>query len=186
MGYSFNKLTNNIVPKGTYKAVIREVSFKTSASGETRNDLVVRLSITEGTYDKKNLMDTIYEKAFSFRLKPLLVACNVDLNREFTTTKELYEYGIKNIQGKTVMIEVGVRTYNGQEYNEIKNYMKLPASTVGVEDVLKEFDTAAPETLSDSKPVNTVNVSKTEVESEPVEEPSISTDVDISDEDLPF
>ena len=34
MGYSFNKLTNNIVPKGTYKAVIREVSFKTSASGK--------------------------------------------------------------------------------------------------------------------------------------------------------
>ena len=41
MGYSFNKLTNNIVPAGTYKAVIREVSFKTSASGETKNDLVV-------------------------------------------------------------------------------------------------------------------------------------------------
>ena len=65
MGYSFNKLTNNIVPAGTYKAVIREVSFKTSASGETKNDLVVRLSIVEGTYDKKNLMDTIYEKAFT-------------------------------------------------------------------------------------------------------------------------
>ena len=84
------------------------------------------------------------------------------------------------------MIEVGVRTYNGQEYNEIKNYMKLPASTVGVEDVLKEFDTTAPETLSDSKPVNAVNISETEALSEPIEEPSISTDIDISDEDLPF
>ena len=84
------------------------------------------------------------------------------------------------------MIEVGVRTYNGQEYNEIKNYMKLPASTGGVEDVLKEFDTTAPETISDSKPINTVNISETEVLSEPIEEPSISTDIDISDEDLPF
>ena len=50
----------------------------------------------------------------------------------------------------------------------------------------KEFDTAAPETFSDSKPINAVNVSETEILSEPIEEPSISTDIDISDEDLPF
>ena len=175
MSFSFNKICSNVIPEGTYKAIITDVSFKTSSTGESSNDLVIRLTIAEGAYAKKTLMDTIYEKAFSFRLKPFLTACGVDMNREFATAKELYEYGIKSAKGKTVLVEIIVKPYMGTDYNNVKSYSALPGSTTSLDDVMKEFDTPM-ESLTEKPTIGDIpDLSEMEA---PVAE--------VSDDDLPF
>lgn len=138
--FSFNKICSNVIPAGTYKAEITEIKFKTSSTGESLNDLQVKYTILEGAYAKRILAETISEKAFSFKLKPFLTACQIDMNREFNTAKELYEYGIRAAKGKIINIDVVVKPYNGVDYNNVNNYSPLPSSTTSVEDVMAEFD----------------------------------------------
>ena len=173
--FSFNKICSNVIPEGTYKAQITEVNFKTSSTGESSNDLVVRLTIVDGAYAKKVLVDTIYEKAFSFRLKPFLTACGVDMNREFATAKELYEYGIKSAKGKMVLVEVIVKPYNGTDYNNVKSYASLPGSTTSLDDVMEEFNTPM-ESLTEKPTLGDIpDLSAMEA---PI--------VEVTDDDLPF
>lgn len=139
MAFSFNKLCSNVIPEGVYKAQITDIKFKTSATGETSNDLQIHLTIVEGVFAKKVIIDTIYEKAFSFRLKPFLTACGVDMHKEFASAKELYEYGIRAAKGKTVLVTVIVKPYNGVDYNNVKDYAMLPGSTTSIDDVMMEF-----------------------------------------------
>ena len=139
MSYSFSKVCSNVLPAGIYKAQISDVRFKSSSDGSTQYNMEVRYVISEGPYAKRTVVDTIYEKAFSFRLKPFLTAIGIDMAREFETAKELYNYGICESKDKFVMIEVGVRTYNGNEYNEIRTWAPVASSTTTADEVLKEF-----------------------------------------------
>lgn len=141
MGYSFDKVCRNTLPKGTYKLQITDIDFKTSGTKDTGHDMVIRLTVVEGTMAKKTLVDTIYENAFGFRLKPFLKAAGVDTSREFASAVELYNYGIKEAKGKIVMAEIDTRTYNGNEYNNIKSYAPVAGSTTSVDDVIAEFAT---------------------------------------------
>lgn len=173
MGFSFNKVCSNVVPKGTYKAQITDIKFKTSSSSETSYDMEVRYAISEGTYAKRTLVDFISEKAFSFRLKPFLTAIGADLNREFSSIKELYEYGISTAKNKFVMIEVGTRTYNGNEYNNIVTWAPLPGSSTSIDDVLNEFE-SSPE-LTPEKPTVA-----------DIPDISIEPTIEVQDDDMPF
>ena len=177
MAFSFDKVCTNVIPKGTYKAQIADVTFKTSATGETSNDMVVRYLITEGEYAKRTVIDTIYEKAFSFRLKPFLKAAGVDTAREFDTARELYNYGVREAKGKNVMITVGTREYNGNIYNQIDSVAPMPSSTTSAEDVMKEFD-MSPEVMP-SKP------KVTDLEDIAIPDSVVPT-AEINDDDLPF
>ena len=141
MGFSFNRICSNVIPAGTYKVQITDVKFKTSATGAASNDIQVHYAIVEGAYAKRTFIDTLYEKAFSFRLKPFLKACGIDMAREFDTARELYEYGIREAKGKVIMVELGTRTYNGNEYNDVKSFAPLPGSTTSAEDVAAVFGT---------------------------------------------
>lgn len=174
--FSFNKVCSNVIPKGTYKAQITDIKFKSSSTSDTSYNMEVRYAIAEGEFAKRTLIDNISEKAFSFRLKPFLTAVGADLNREFDSAKELYEYGITAAKGKFVMVEVGTRTYNGNEYNNITNWAPLPGSATSVEDVLNEFK-SSPE-LTPEKPTiaDIPDLSVDDVE--PV--------ADVADDDLPF
>ena len=140
MGVNFNQLCSNVLPVGTYKVQITDIKFKTSGTGVTSNDMVVTYQVVDGPHVKKTIKDTIYEKAFSFRLKPFLQAVGVDTAREFNTTQELYAYGIKEAKGKILMIDVTVRKYNGSDYNDIKSFKPLPGSTTTTNEVLDAFD----------------------------------------------
>lgn len=173
MGFSFNKVCSNVVPKGTYKAQITDIKFKTSSSSETSYDMEVRYAISEGAYAKRTLVDFMSEKAFSFRLKPFLTAIGADLNREFSSIKELYEYGISTAKNKFVMIEVGTRTYNGNEYNNIVTWAPLPGSSTSIDDVLNEFD-SSPE-LTPEKPTVA-----------DIPDISIEPTIEVQDDDMPF
>lgn len=175
MSFSFNKLCSNTIPEGRYKAQVTDVKFKTSSTGETSNDLQVHLTITEGMYAKKVIVDTIFEKVFSWRLKPFLMACGIDMNREFASARELYEYGIKAAKGKIVLVDIIVKPYNGAEYNNVKDYAALPGSTTSVDDVMAEFEV----------PVNAVT-SKPTVADIPDLAEMESPIADISDDDCPF
>lgn len=139
MGFSFNKVCSNVIPVGTYKAQIADIKFKTSGTVAESYDMQVTYTIIEGPYAKKNVIDTIYEKAFSFRLMPFLKACDVDVAKEFTTAKELYNYGIKEAKGKVVMLELTTREYNGQLYNNVKGWAHIPGSSTTESEVLKAF-----------------------------------------------
>lgn len=176
MGFSFNKVCSNTIPKGTYKAQVTDIKFKTSSSSETSYDMEVKYTISDGPYAKRVINDFMSEKAFSFRLKPFLTAIGADLNREFDSAKELYEYGITTAKGKFVMIEVGTRTYNGNEYNNIVTWAPLPGSSTTVEDVLSEFS-SSPE-LTPDKPTIADIPDLGSDDAEPVAE--------VSDDDLPF
>lgn len=149
---SFNEICSNLIPAGKVKAQVTDLKFKTSATGEASNDIIVTYTIAEGPHAKKVLTETLYEKAASFRLKPFLVACKVDMNRQFATKEELYQFGLKEAKGKIIMIEIGIKTYNGKEYNEIKDFSPLPDSTTTADDALKEFD-AVPEVKAEGASV---------------------------------
>lgn len=139
MGFSFNKVCSNVIPVGTYKAQIADIKFKTSGTATESYDMQVTYTIIEGPYAKRNVIDTIYEKAFSFRLMPFLKACDVDVAKEFTTATELYNYGIKEAKGKILMLELTTREYNGQLYNNVKGWAHIPGSTTSEAEVLKAF-----------------------------------------------
>jgi hypothetical protein len=175
MAFSFNRICSNTIPEGRYKAQVTDVKFKTSSTGEASNDLQIHLTITEGAYAKKVIVDTILEKVFSWRLKPFLMACGIDMNKEFSSARELYEYGIRSAKGKTVLVDIVVKPYNGVDYNNVKDYAALPGSTTSVDDVMAEFDT--PVGAMPSKPTVADVPDLSEMES-PI--------ADISDEDIPF
>ena len=139
MGYSFNKICSSVIPAGTYECQISDIKFKTNPDGSMSNNMEVHYIITKGTYAKRTLIDTIYEKAFSFRLKPFLKAVGVDMAREFSSAKELYDYGIREAKGKTLILEVSTRTYNGNEYNDVKSFSALPSSSTSADEVLNAF-----------------------------------------------
>ena len=155
MSFSFNKICSNTIPEGKYKVQVTDVKFKTSSTGASSNDLVVHLTIVDGECAKRVVQDTILEKTFSWRLKPFLTACGIDMNREFTSARELYEYGIKSAKGKIILADIIIKPYNGQEYNNIKDYAPLPGSTTSVEDVMAEFDTPM-STVSDKPTVDEI------------------------------
>lgn len=175
--FTFNKVCSNTIPKGTYKAQITDIKFKTSSSSETSYDMEVRYTIAEGSFAKRVVTDFMSEKAFSFRLKPFLTAVGADLNREFDSMKELYEYGITTAKGKFVMVEIGTRTYNGNEYNNIITWAPLPGSSTSVDDVLNEFNTS-PELTPDKPTVTDIpNFSMDD---------SVEPAAEVSEDDLPF
>jgi hypothetical protein len=181
MAFNFNKLCSNVIPVGKYKVQVTDIKFKANSMGESSKDIVVNYTIVDGPAAKRTLMDTIYEKSFSFRLKPFLTACKVDLNREFTTAEELYKYGFAAAKNKIILMDITVRTYNGKEYNNVDNWYPLPDSSTSSEDVLKDFGVDAT--------MKAEEVKKTMVEDlvEPTLEMPELPDTDVfSDDDIIF
>lgn len=174
--FSFNKVCSNTIPKGTYKAQITDIKFKTASSAETSYDMEVRYTIAEGTFAKRTVTDFMSEKAFSFRLKPFLTAIGADLSREFDSMRELYEYGISTAKGKFVMVEIGTRVYNGNEYNNIVSWAPLPGSATSVEDVLDEFK-SSPNLTPDKPTISDISDIPNDI-AEPMAE--------VTDDDMPF
>lgn len=178
MGFSFKKVCSNVIPVSTYKAQITEIKFKESGDKSTQYNMEVHYSISDGPYAKRTVVDTIYEKAFAFRLKPFLTAIGADLNREFETAKELYDYGIRQAKGKFVMLEVGIRTYNGNEYNEVKGWAPIPSSSTTAEDVMAEFDVNPAEMLPKTPRLMDIPELSNDEDFTPI--------ADVDDVDLPF
>lgn len=176
MAYSFDKLCSNLIPQGKYKVQVTDLSFRTKPTGEASRDIGVKYTILEGKCAKRVLLDTIFEKTFSFRLKPFLVACGVDTGKEFVTQDELYEYAMKAAKGKNIMIDVVIKVYNGKEYNNISNFYPLPGSTVKADDVVKAMN-VNPEVKAEAPKAD-----KPAAAPAPEAEPN----VDVVDDDLPF
>jgi len=180
MSVSFKTLCSNLIPVGKYKAQVTDMKF---AAGGSKS-ILVTLTIVEGPYAKRVHIETIPEKAYSFRLMPVLKACKVDVDREFATAEELYKFGFASAKGKTVVIDMGIRTYNGQEYNNITDFSPLPDSTVSADEVAASFG-ENPEVKGNSLdgmveeeitvPANTAPAA---------EEPEL--DIDLSDMETPF
>lgn len=179
MSFSFKTLCSNLIPVGKYKAQVTDMKF---AAGGSRN-ILVTFTIAEGPYAKRTHIETISEKAYAFRLLPILKACKVDVDREFGTSEELYKYGFAAAKGKTIMIDVGTRTYNGQEYNNITDCSPLADSTVSAEDVLESFG-EVPEVKGKALEDVVKADTGTDAPSAPTKEPEL--DIDLSDMELPF
>lgn len=136
--YSFKNLCTNVVPKGTYKATIEKMEFVPSAKDPSIYNAKVTCRISEGTQAKRTVLDTI-STAFPTKLQSFLKSAGVDMNKEFATMQEMYNYGIKAGVGKSVMIDVSIRKYNGNDYNQIDDYKPLPGSTTSAADVAAAF-----------------------------------------------
>lgn len=181
---NFDKLCSNLIPDGRVKAQVTDVKFKVNALGESSSDMVVTYTIVDGPYAKRVITDTIYEKAFSFRLKPFLVACKVDTAREFETKEELYKFGLAAAKGQILYLDLGHRTYGGKDYQEVKDFIPLEDSTTSAEDVLASFGTSA-EAKGDS--ITEPAVEAPADEGTPLSnEPELDVDIDLKDDDLPF
>jgi hypothetical protein len=139
MAFSFKNLTSNVLPAGIYQVVLDDIKFKTSSSGESTQNLVCVFKVAKGPHAGRTLVHTIYEKAFSFRLGGFLRAAEVDMNKEFTTVQELYEYGIKAAKGKQLNIEVTIRPYNGVDYNDVAKFMPMTTSSTSAKDIADAF-----------------------------------------------
>lgn len=179
---SFKTLCSNLIPVGKYKAQVTDIKF---AAGGSKN-ILVTLTIAEGPYAKRVHLENIPEKAYSFRLMPFLKACKVDVNREFATAEELFKFGFASAKGKTIVIDMAIRTYNGQEYNNISDFAPLPDSTVSAGEVTEAFgkdpkvtgisldgmvEEAIPGVEEEPKPTTPAG--------ENPEEPSLDVDLDI-------
>lgn len=181
MSYSFKTLCSNLIPVGKYKAIVTDMKF---AAGGSKN-IMVTLTIAEGPYAKRVHIENIPEKAYSFRLMPVLKACKVDVEREFATAEELYKFGFAAAKGKTIMIDMGIRTYNGQEYNNVTDFAPLADSTVSSAEVSEAFG-KDPEVKGVSLE-GLVEEEHNETLQEPApnsEEPNL--DVDLGDLESPF
>lgn len=181
MSYSFKTVLSNLIPAGKYKAQVTDMKF---AAGGSKN-IMVTLTIVEGPYAKRVHIENIPEKAYSFRLMPVLKACKVDVEREFATAEELYKFGFASAKGKIIMIDMGVRTYNGTEYNNVTDFSPLPDSTVSIDDVAESFG-ETPEVKGaslDGMVKETTNIPDLEAA---VESTEPELDVDLSDIDSPF
>ena len=184
MAFSFNKYCSDVLPAGKYQAVVTAAKFRTGADGSASKDIAVTYTIAEGPHAKRVISDTIFEKAHSFRLRPFLTACKVDTNREFGSMEEMFQYGLKEVVGKTVIIDVTTRTYNGREYNNVDSWSPIAGSTTSVDDVIKDFGTS-PEMKADTAAADDAASKPAPVGiSEAPKEPKL--DLDVVDDDLPF
>lgn len=174
--YSLNDLCSNLIPSGRVKAQVTDIKFKAGATGEASNDIVVNWTIVEGPAAKRTLVETFYEKAASFKLKPFLTACKVDMTRQFATKEEVYNFALKEAKGKIVMIDVNIKTYNGKEYNEITGYTPLPDSKTTADEALEEFD-IAPEAKTET-PVEAAVATPAATDEMP--------ELDVIDDESPF
>lgn len=177
MSVSFKSLCSNLVPLGTYKAQVTDLKF---AAGGSKN-ILATVTILEGPYAKRVHTETISEKAYSFKLLPLLKACKVDVDREFATAEELCKFGFASAKGKIIMIKMDIRTYNGTDYNNITEFSPLPDSTVSADEVAASFG-AAPEVKAPS--IGDVVEEETVTPAGEAEEPSL--DINLDDIDNPF
>ena len=137
MSFSFKNVCSNLIPVGKYKAQVTDIKF---AAGGSKN-ILVTLTIAEGPYAKRVHIENIPEKAYSFRLMPFLKACKVDIDREFATAEELYKFGFASAKGKIIVIDMGIRTYNGQDYNNVTDFSPIADSTVSADAVTEAFGT---------------------------------------------
>ena len=141
MAFSFKKLLVTLIPNGTYKATVSKMEFVQSTTNPANYNCKVTLTIAEGTYAKRTILDTI-STAYSSKLSKFLTATGVDMNKEYDSMEELYKAGIKAAKDKEVMIKVSSKSYQGNDYNQIDEYNPIPGSTTSAADVLKEFGTA--------------------------------------------
>lgn len=179
MGYSFKTLCSNLIPAGEYKAIITDLKYALAGTATQ-----VTLTIAEGPYAKRVHIETINEKAYSFRLMPLLNAAKVDVSREFGTKEELFKFGFANAKGQTIVIEMGTRTYNGQEYNNVVTFKPVAGSTTSFEDVTLSFD-EAPQVKGNSLDGMVTEETTSEVrDTKDSDEPVL--DIDLDDIEKPF
>lgn len=176
MSYSFKNVCSNLIPVSKYKAQVTDMKF---AAGGSKNVLVT-LTIAEGPYAKRVHIENIPEKAYSFRLMPLLKACKVDVDREFATAEELFKFGFASAKGKTIIIDMGIRTYNGQEYNNVSDFSPLPDSTVSEGMVAEAFGKDPKVTGIDISGMveEETNIPES-LPAEDASEPSLDVDLDI-------
>ena len=90
----------------------------------------------------------------------------------------MFKFGLKEAKGKIVTIDIGIRPYNGKEYNQVTNVYPIAGSTVTAEDVAADF--------GDIPDLGGVSTSTAGFEAVKADEPSLDIDLNISDEDLPF
>lgn len=176
MPFCFKNICSNLLPAGTYKVIIESVDFRTGIGGAKTKDLQIRGVISGGTCDRRSFSDIINEKAFNFRLQPFVTAIGMDMSREFTTETEMFTYLFKQAKGKVVMATVEIKTYNGKEYNNVKDYTSLPSSTVSAKDVVDDFDIPVESTL---------NTPASKIDPATNDFPTVSATED-TDEDIPF
>ena len=181
MSYSFKTVLSNLIPAGKYKAQVTDMKF---AAGGSKN-IMVTLTILEGPYAKRVHIENIPEKAYSFRLMPILKACKVDVDREFATAEELYKFGFASAKGKTIMIDMGIRTYNGTEYNNVTDFSPLPDSTVSIEEVAESFGETPEVKGASLDGMVKESITGPGLEA-PVESAEPELDVDLSDIESPF
>lgn len=183
MAHSFDKLCSNLIPTGKYKVQVTDAKFRTNSLGECSKDMVINYTILEGPYAKRTLMDAIYEKTFSFRLKPFLTACKIDTAREFATADEMFKFGLTSAKSKIIMIDVGIRTYNGKEYNQVTNWYPIAGSTTTAAEVLNTFNEEP-----SIKGVSIEDAAEEVVIGVPLQtkEPELDIDLSINEDDLPF
>lgn len=139
-GFSFKKFGNTNWKPGKYKARITDVKKKTSGTVTDEFDIGVVYTVVEGPMTGKVLHDTIYSKAFGFRLSPFMQAAGLDINREFKTADELIAYGIKEAKDRILFIDLENKEYNGKTYTNIKTWESIPTSISTAEEVMAEFD----------------------------------------------
>lgn len=109
------------IPIGVYEAVIKDCEFKFAKnSGAPMWSL--QCQITEGKYDKRVIFDNMVfsEKALPFTKKSLSVIAPELLEGPFDPADNAGE-----MQGRTIRMRVGIRTWEGEKQNNVKAYLPL-------------------------------------------------------------
>lgn len=107
------------IPTGEYVAYVHTIKEK---SNDTGPYLSVRFNLSEDNDKHKGrtvFTNCFLEGAAAFRTKELLVACGVA--RKGDIAKVSFEP--RDLEGKKVKLQIGIREYNGMEQNDIKRIL---------------------------------------------------------------
>lgn len=135
MSISWGQLVNdagsaaafNAVPVGQYDLQVESASFKMTASGKKMYS--VKYRIMGGPHNNRVIFDNIVlttdnSTALGFFFRKMAA---LGLDMEYFKSNPTDEAITAAMTGRTVRVDMGIRQYQGEDQNEIKNYLKPPA-----------------------------------------------------------
>ena len=171
----------SLIPDGIYDAKIEKIEERTSQSGNKYKHIAFRLFGEKAEKEKVSgrlIWDNlVLLEQVEWKIQNLLYACGLPYEGSVTLSDDW-----KELIGKTLKLGIGRRTYQNQEFNDIKNFyagtIKVQSSVPGKD--LQEKDIPVIETQSEEKTTKKTKTSRKSKTKASKDEEEINLD------DIPF
>ena len=111
----------SLIPEGIYDAQIERIEERVSRSGNKYKHITFRLSGENAERQKVNgrlIWDNlVLLEQVEWKIQNLLYACGLPYEGSVTLSDDW-----KELIGKTLKLGIGIREYQGQKFNDVKNF----------------------------------------------------------------